>query len=505
MSKKFAFDKQAYFTKIGYQPHERQQAFHNSTARFKTVVAGRRGGKSMSSAREFEPMLFMPNKVIWLVGQSYVLGEKEFRVIWNDVMVKLGFMNQPNVRKSYNLQQGNMFIELLDLNTQLHVKSAERDENLVGESLDAVLLCEASKLRPRTWTQFIEPALSDKRGKAIVSTTPHGRDFVYDLFMKGLDANEPEYASFHFPSWSNNIIYPLGYDDPEIQRMKRSMPEDVFNQEIGADFASFSGRIFKEFSETTHVRNHEFRPDWPNFVSIDFGWNYFAAIEFQVSPQDTVHIWREHFEQHLTLDEHFDIMRSREQPKGYHINLCFGDPADPEGIKQTSVKFAPCVGKMEAKQNVREGIDVVKSFLNLRPDTTITIPTNQDDSAKELSIVLSGEPGLFVDPSCRHTIREFNNYEFKDPVRQTDVQDAPKKKDDHCMDSIRYGLMHIFKLGANRHLTEIYDSIHKVSNKHNQANLTRQEPNDNFGATMDHFPSLEQAGFIQLSNSGPQF
>jgi hypothetical protein len=29
------------------------------------------------------------------------------------------------------------------------------------------------------------------------------------------------------------------------------------------------------------------------------------------------------------------------------------------------------------------------------------------------------------------------------------------KKDDHAMDALRYGLMHLFKLGANYHLEDV--------------------------------------------------
>ena len=35
-----------------YEPHKYQKAFHNSKARFRTLIAGRRGGKTLSGTIE---------------------------------------------------------------------------------------------------------------------------------------------------------------------------------------------------------------------------------------------------------------------------------------------------------------------------------------------------------------------------------------------------------------------------------------------------------------------
>jgi hypothetical protein len=62
------------------------------------------------------------------------------------------------------------------------------------------------------------------------------------------------------------------------------------------------------------------------------------------------------------------------------------------------------------------------------------------------------EPKLFVHPNCPETIREFTNYKSPSPTRGRNPK-APREVglaiDDHAMDAIRYGLMHIFKLGLH--------------------------------------------------------
>lgn len=461
-------NKAKYFSMINYQPHARQKEFHKSTARFKVASCGRRAGKTYMTAKDIEPFLFVPDKLIWLVGPTYVLGEKEFRVIWGDIMHKLEFHKSPDIKKAYNLKQGEMYIQF-PWGTKIEVRSAERKETLVGDGLDLVVMCEAAKHQRETWDRMIEPALADKRGKAIFTSTPEGQNFFYELWQRGLDINEPEYESWQYPSWENSIIFPEGYDDPEIQRLKRNMTRDAFMQEIAADFTSFTGKIYKDFVERSHVRNHTYRPDWPNYIAFDFGFvNPLAAIEFQVSPQDTIHVWREHYEKGMIMDEHIEHLKNRDQPEGYNIDLCFGDAADQEAIADLCIKFAPCVGDPLSKDNWREGVDLVKTFLKPR----------------------GNGPGLYVDPSCRNTIREFNNYKAAEGGKDRDPREMAKKNDDHAMDALRYGIMHIFKLGMRVRLADVMDTRDLKDGLSDSGYFTKDAEG--------MFPALTGAGFVTL-------
>jgi len=63
-----AISKEKYYELIDYVPHSRQRLFHESKARFKIPVCGRRFGKTVMGAREVEPLLMVPNKHVWIVG-----------------------------------------------------------------------------------------------------------------------------------------------------------------------------------------------------------------------------------------------------------------------------------------------------------------------------------------------------------------------------------------------------------------------------------------------------
>lgn len=435
-----------WFAVIGYKPHDKQWLYHNSQARFRIATCGRRFGKSLMVGRDATTKLFERGKRVWIVGPTYDLGEKEFRVIWNDLIITKEFGKDKRVKKAYNKQQGNMFIEF-PWQTRLEVRTANDPDNLVGESLYHVILSEAAKHKKETWVRYIQPALADQRGTADFATTPEGQNWIYDLWKNGQNPDITDHESWRFPSWFNTVVYPLGENDPEIIRLRRDMDSEEFEQEIAADFTSFSGKIYPDFTYETHVQHVYYDPNLPNYIAFDFGYtDPLAAIEYQITPMDEVRIWREHFGSHRTVDEHLAIMRSREQPPNYKVDMCFGDAADPAAIKDINMKFAPCVGDPAAKENWREGIDLVNSFVKFRPTGEVI---------DEYGTPGPDKPGLIVDFSCENTIREFNNYKSRDKTkRATSPKELPYHIDDHSMDALRYGLMHLYRVGIAGSLSE---------------------------------------------------
>jgi len=461
-----AIDKAAYFGQIGYEPHQKQWLYHNSSARFKVAVCGRRFGKSSMAARDLEPELMVPNRRYWIVGPTYDLGEKEFRYIWQDMIVKLKFGRDKRVKKAYNKRSGEMYMEF-PWGTRLEVRSAQHPDTLVGDGLHGVIMSEAAKHKRETWEQYVRPSLADYKGWATFVTTPEGFNWLYDLWMLGMRAEKGEgvfkdFQSWCFPSWDNPYVYPEGRVDDEIKLIEATTAPEWFMQEFGAQFGSFVGKIYGEFDPTLHVKKHTFNPDWPNYIAFDWGFtNPLAAIEFQVDPWDRVYVWREHYKSFLQLAEHLKILKNREQPPGYHLDLAYGDAADPAAAITVSQQLVGCWALPEAKENWRQGVDLVKNFLKAR---------DVYDSSGELVVcdeygTPQQEPWLYVDPSCMNTIREFNNYRKADSRPEVNPREASKKFDDHALDAIRYGLMHRFELGCHTHLSEVYqeNSVADVS------------------------------------------
>lgn len=408
-----AVDKFKYYEKIGYTPHPAQIKFHTSQARFRLPMCGRRFGKSTMAARDREPSLLVPNTRGWIVAPTYDLGEKEFRIIWDDMMDKLKLRNIPGLKKAYNLRTGELFIQF-PWNSSVTVKSAQKPDQLVGESLDWVIMAEAAKLPATVWEKYIRPSLADKRGGADFPTTPEGFNWVYNLCLKA--KTESAYETWNFASWENPFVYPLGFEDPEIQLMMRTQPKPWFEQEIAAKFTTFVGQIFEEFDLKLHVHKWTYRPKWQDIAGIDFGFtNPFVFLDGQVGPSGQLAVWREYYRTRVPTWVHGQVLKRRKSPVGYSVRRhTWADPEDPDAIA-TLTKYLGGINALETPWQ--------SSVMEI----------------KRLLINRVGQwPMLIVDPSCVNLITEFNQYRTKPGREGLNAREDAEDANNHALSALRY-------------------------------------------------------------------
>ena len=110
---------------------------------------------------------------------------------------------------------------------------------MLGEGVDYAVLDEAAIMPPNIWEQVVRPTLMDREGGALLISTPRGRNYFYKAFKRGQDPQDPEWASWQFPSWTN-IHLPEG----EIEEMRKDLPAVLFAQEVEAKFIAEGSSIF---------------------------------------------------------------------------------------------------------------------------------------------------------------------------------------------------------------------------------------------------------------------
>lgn len=424
-----------FYERINYYPHQGQVKLHSNTSRFKVMCCGRRWGKSTSGPHDEMPKMLLREPVLgWIVAPTYDLGEKEFRVFWRVLVDVLGVPLDRS--KTFNSLRTKDFRITTGWGSSVEVRSAEHPESLVGEGLDFVIMAEAAKLKKSHWEKYIRPTLSDKRGSAIFVSTPEGYNWFYDLFQQG-QSDEKEYDqwwSYRSPTWENTTVFPGGRQDPEILEVEGTLAKEVFDQEYGAEFTSFAGRIYSEFDEGYHVLpDYKFNPAWPNFISLDFGFrNPTCALNIQVDPSDNVYVWDEYYERnnHATQNA-----RNLKAIVKWRVDGCFYDPAGADEAasfatvwreeKDYRNRYLESVMMEPAPNEWLAGVNRLKEWLKIQ---------QQPDGSEK--------PKLFVAKHCVNTIREFNTYRVREQTeKMTDMKDPkeePRKKDDHAMDALRY-------------------------------------------------------------------
>ena len=90
--------------------------------------------------------------------------------------------------------------------------------------------------------------LREQPGRAWMSTTPRGKDWVYQLFA----GTHNDYATIRSKTTDNIFL-----DDTFVETLKESMTSEMYRQEVDGDFIDPVGAMFqRHWLKTTDVRPH---------------------------------------------------------------------------------------------------------------------------------------------------------------------------------------------------------------------------------------------------------
>lgn len=198
-------------------------------ARFRILTCGRRWGKTFACVAEMmKQALEHPRSLCWWVApfnrQSLIAYRLARRAL------------SPFIQKAFN---GSLRLELTN-ESVLEFRSAAIPDTLRGEGVDLVVVDEAALVRREAWEEALRPTLTDTGGRAIFISTPKGRNWFYELFLRGQDPKYPEYQSFTFPTSSNPLI-----PASELEEVKSTLPDSVYQQEYEAVFLDESAGVFR--------------------------------------------------------------------------------------------------------------------------------------------------------------------------------------------------------------------------------------------------------------------
>lgn len=481
-------DELRLYERIGWDPHEGQKEVICSYCRNKVVAAGRRFGKSeVGGHKLFQEALntrlvkghledIGKRREFWIVGPSYTDSEKEFRVMWNELS-RAGLREHFDKPGSYNNpEQGDMHLSLWGGRFMVHAKSERHPESLVGEGLSGVVMAEAAKLKERTWNKLIRPTLADFMGWSLMTSTPEGKNWFYEMWKRGQDPNRPDWASWRMPSWVNPHVYPMGATDDSIMLLRRAMAnremidlslfnrlgidpeigelaadltEESFNQEIAALFTEFVGRVFKGFDEDVHVGDFTYNPGWKLYAASDAGFTNPAVwLLIQVDPFDEqIQVLDEVYTPGLTADEFAEEVKAKGlAPSG--VIKFYPDPADPAFAKTLSEKLRIPIGKGTGGE-LKHRLDAIRGALKER---NTHLP--EDDETRK--------PTLMFDRRCTNTINDFLNYRYPEKRSQVKVDlnspELPMKKDDHGPEALGRFFAGHYGHGNKTHTSKVRQS-----------------------------------------------
>lgn len=214
--------------------HRGQTLVRSEARRWNVVACGRRWGKTLLGRDLAVRAALAGDPVAWGAPGYRFLAEN-YRALKRCLTPVLDRANDDEKRLEL---VGGGSIEFWTL----------MDENAGrGRSYRLWILDEAAMV-PRLGDVFMEsvrPTLSDLGGEAWFLSTPKGRGFFWESFMRGQDPEEPDWASWQRPSSESPWL-----GTSELESARRMMPERAFRQEYLAEFLDSEGQVFRRLDES---------------------------------------------------------------------------------------------------------------------------------------------------------------------------------------------------------------------------------------------------------------
>ena len=403
--------KRGLFKAIGYDPWPTQYEFHNSKARFKALFAGSRYGKSLCAAREVELDILKDNTRGWIVGPTYEQPSKEFRYIYNDLVIKLGFKPIKELNSQYS-SPGPQSL-LFPWGSEVHTKSAENAESLLGEEVDWMILSEASRLQEKIFDSFLRARLGSRQGRLIIPTTPHGYNWLYKRFYIPATDGNPDYWS-KIVSVTENLNFDLG----EYEKAKAELPEEIFREQYDGEFVAYSGLIYKRFMRQNNViEPFEIPHHWMRYMAIDpHPQTPVAVVWIAVDEHDTLYVYDEMFIPNLMIPEVADKIKAKEGKDSASRRLI-----DPRAKYIDKLRGQTSSVQMQFR---REGIACIEANSQFE---SAYYKINELLTPKAVyGSETVKKPRLLIFNTCKETIQEFESCNWEN------------EKDNHMLDNIKY-------------------------------------------------------------------
>src|SRR5690349_16610594 len=182
-SERLRVDKQGLFQLVGYVPHPGQQLVHDSLARFRVLGCGARWGKTVAAAMECVAAMLQPADKArgWIVAPSRDLVDRIFERV-----LAVFREHFPGRILDEDARAQRLIVKNLGGGTtELRGKSAENAVSLLGEALDFLICDEAAALPAATWESCLSARLIDRRGWALLVSTPNGANWFFLMYRRG--------------------------------------------------------------------------------------------------------------------------------------------------------------------------------------------------------------------------------------------------------------------------------------------------------------------------------
>lgn len=374
--------------------HLKQIEVLDDPARFKYIVAGRRGGKTAMIIEDIVETLYKaPDGAnIFYIGPTLMMAKD---LIFEEMMNRLD-----ELKWKYWDYVSKGLINLTR-KRKFYVIGGEKIRRIRGKKVYKVYLDELAFFDSdlgEVW-RAVRPTLSDLRGKAVLCTTPDGKGTqAYDLYLDAQKKLDDGWKTFHWRTIDNPFI-----DKDEIEAARRELDPISFNQEYNATWESFGSMAYYSFKHENNVSDSlNFDLTFPVDMMLDFNVNPTTLLLGQIIDQK-IYIRREYsLKNSSTIETIKRFISDWETLKDQVYFRIFGDSAGNNRSSNTGFSDYFYIKEMLKDAGFR--FDVCVKASNPAIIDRVSHVNAWLCNAKD-------EHRIIIDPGCSELIRDLSSQE----------------------------------------------------------------------------------------------
>jgi PBSX family phage terminase large subunit len=373
-----------------YDLYDVQDDFVHDPRRYVAFVGGRNSGKTYAGSVKALMHCLKPGLGV-IAAPNFPMLEHGARRQF------LQRLDEAGLAYTKNDQKGTLFIP--STGAEVLFATLESESRVRGPNFHWGWVDELDYLTNRTiWKALMGAVRVEPNPELFATSTPKGKRMVW---QEWIDGKTERHQLYRATTYDNPFIDAEDYVDGLGYEGRFAL------QEINAEFVSFEGLVYDAFDRERNVRAMQC-DGWRTVLGVDVGArNPTVVLVIRIAGDGRVHIEQEYYQRGMGSTAILAMISGAIEdtdPESVYI-----DPSAAAYIDDLVGEGYPVV---KAKNDVQTGIQRVSGAFGV---------------------------GLTVDPSCIHTIAEFESYQYPDEGKGN--SDNPIKQNDHCLDAARYALM----------------------------------------------------------------
>lgn len=257
---------------VPYTPSSHQLEVHNliHDHRFGVVVVHRGWGKTWLAANELIRRAWactapQGGKFIYVAPEKL----QAKKIVWKEM--KYFVRDLP-----HTINEAELIITFPN-GSSVELAGADNPDRLRGMHPHFVVLDEVAQMPKDTWYEAVYPALRANKGGALFIGTPKGDNLFKDLFLHAGEAKG-------WFGYKKTILDTNVASDEEIEELRKTMPENKFEQEYMCSFEAATQGSFYDYlfasPDLSLTGDVAWDPDQPVMTAWDLGISDPTAVWF---------------------------------------------------------------------------------------------------------------------------------------------------------------------------------------------------------------------------------